>query len=90
MSWVGKKLAGNPRDLDINKCLMIFREMLDSLEGRKSAWAAPLDNSIAGTQAHPQALSLQKTQVALVFNLGVEDKAMVQGRRFNKEENCLW
>lgn len=90
MSWVGKKLAGNPRDVDTKKCSVIFREMLDSLEGWKSVWAAALDNSIAGTQAHPHTLSLQKTQSVLFFNLGVEDNVIVQGKRFNKEGNCLW
>lgn len=88
--WVGKKLTGNPRDLDTNECLMIFREMLDSLEGWESAWSAPLDNNIAGTQTHPHTMSLQKTESVLFFNLGVEDKVIVQGSRFSKEGNCLW
>lgn len=59
VSWEGKKWIGNPRGLHTNKCLMIFREMLDSLEGWESAWSAPLDN-ITGTQTHPHTMSLQK------------------------------
>lgn len=69
---------------------MIFREMLDNLEGWESAWSAPLDNNIAGTQTHPHTMSLQETESVLFFNLGVEDKVIVQGSRFSKEGNCLW
>lgn len=38
---------------------MIFREMLDSLEGWESAQSAPLDN-ITGTHTNPRTMSLQK------------------------------
>lgn len=91
VSWVGKKLTGSPRDLDTNNCLMIFREMLDSLEEWESAWSAPLENSTTGTQARPHTPTHpEPPKKSLFYFLTWARDTKWQGSRFSKEWNCLW
>lgn len=47
---------------------MIFKKMLDSLEGWESAWNAPLENSTAVIQTYPRTVMLQQMDYVLFLS----------------------